>query len=113
MKVLLDECIDPKARKFFSDAFEVRHVKDVGWLGIKNGELVKRASEAFDVLFTIDSNMRYQTSLKSLDLRVVVAQGHFRSVSDYRAPIEQFALVSDSLESGTYHLLPPARASED
>ena len=87
MKVVLDECVDPKAGQFFSDRFEVIHVKDLGWLGIKNGELVARANESFEVLFTVDSNMRHQTSLKSLSLIVVIGEGHFRTVGDYREPI--------------------------
>ena len=105
MRVLLDEGVDPKARRFFSDDFEVSHVKDVGWLGTKNGELVKRASESFDELFTIDSNMRHQTSLISLILIVAVAEGHFRSVEDYREPIRRLMEHAHGFEPGHYHLL--------
>jgi len=108
MRVLLDECVDPKVRQFFSDRFEVLHVKDVGWLGIKNGELVKRANESFEVLFTIDSNMRYQTSLKSLALVVAVAEGHFRSVDDYKEPIRRFEELVQELVKGSFHLLSAA-----
>jgi predicted nuclease of predicted toxin-antitoxin system len=102
LKILLDECVDPKAAKFFSNQFEVKHLRDVGWLGIKNGELVKQASQAFDVLFTIDSNMRHQTSLKGLSLIVVVAQGHFRVVEDYKEHIAKFELLYDTLQKGQY-----------
>ncbi len=108
MKVLLDECVDPKARKFFSEGFEVFHVKDVGWLGIKNGELVKRANGSFQVLFTIDANMRHQTSLKYLSLIVTVAEGHFRSIEDYRSSIQQFEDLVHGFEKGSYHVIKAA-----
>lgn len=88
MKILLDECVDPNAARFFTGEFEVTHVRDLGWLGIKNGDLVTRANGRFDALFTIDGNMRYQTSLRGLSILVMVAEGHFRTVDDYREPIE-------------------------
>ena len=105
MKVLLDECVDPKAATFFSTEFEVRHVTDLGWLGVKNGELVKLAEDDFDVLLTIDGNMRHQTSLKNLSLCVVVAEGHFRSTEDYREPIRRFEVEGMLLAKGEFHVL--------
>ena len=105
MKILLDECVDPKASTFFSKQFEVRHLREMGWLGVKNGVLVQRADEFFDVLFTIDGNMRHQTSLKNLKLVVAVAEGHFRSLEDYSEPIRKFEALCLGLEQGKFHVL--------
>jgi predicted nuclease of predicted toxin-antitoxin system len=105
VKVLLDECVDPKARRFFSEQFEVQHLKHVGLLGTKNGELVRLASESFDVLFTIDSNMRHQTSISGLSLIVVVASGHFRSVDACKNPIESFESRLSEFQPGNYYVL--------
>ena len=105
MKVLLDECVDPKAARFFSSTFQIAHLKDLGWLGIKNGGLVKRASGSFDLLFTIDSNMRHQTSLRNLPPIVVVAEVSFKSLEDYQEPVRQLELRSSTFEQGKYHVL--------
>lgn len=44
---------------------------------MKNGELLRAASEAFDVFVTMDWNLPYQQDLGALDLAVVV----IRSIS--------------------------------
>ena len=105
MKVLLDECVDPKVRSFFSSKFQVTHIKDLGWLGVKNGELIARADGICDALFTIDGNMAFQTSLKGRTLRVAVGQGHFRSLEAYRTAVEEFERIAESIPPGSYHFL--------
>lgn len=44
MRVLLDENMPVELASHLSDD-EVVHVKDVGWTGISNGELLRRAVE--------------------------------------------------------------------
>lgn len=44
MKILLDENIDIRVRLFFPAGMEVYTVKDMGWNGIKNGELIQLLS---------------------------------------------------------------------
>lgn len=52
MKILLDENIDVRFKKAFDpEAHAVFIVKDMGWTGILNGELLRLMEEhAFDVL---------------------------------------------------------------
>jgi predicted nuclease of predicted toxin-antitoxin system len=40
MKILLDENIDARFKKYFPGAYEVYTVQDMGCKGIKNGELL-------------------------------------------------------------------------
>jgi hypothetical protein len=35
----------------------------MGWAGIKNGELLRRASTEFNAFVTIDQNLRFQQNL--------------------------------------------------
>jgi predicted nuclease of predicted toxin-antitoxin system len=105
MRVLLDECVDPRCKRLFSAAFEVRHVRDMDWLGLKNGELVRRANESFDFLFTIDSNMRFQMSLRGLTLRVAVARPA-KDVEQYALSIAAFEAGHHLMAEGAYTVLP-------
>jgi len=41
MKILLDESLPRKLRNDFPGGHEVLTVRDMGWLGKKNGELLK------------------------------------------------------------------------
>lgn len=72
MRVLLDENVDRRLRKFFDDEFEVATVTERGWNGKKNGELLRAAQREFDALVTMDRNMEHQQNLGSVDLGVVL-----------------------------------------
>lgn len=57
----------------FSVDHEVFTVKDVNWIGVKNGELLERMKGAdFDALITIDKNLGYQQNIKLHGLKVYV-----------------------------------------
>lgn len=76
MRLLLDECI---ARNLKHDlvGHEVFTVVDAGFSGMKNGALLRAASENFDVLITVDRNLPFQQNLASLQIAVMIllAQG--------------------------------------
>ena len=61
MKVLLDECIPRKLKHIFLGAGHIcRTVTEAGLVGRKNGELLAAADLEFDVLVTIDKNIRHR-----------------------------------------------------
>ncbi len=54
MKILLDENIPAKVRFDFSEEFDVLTVRDMGWLGEKNGELLGlTVFNGFEVFITL------------------------------------------------------------
>ncbi len=58
MRLLLDENLDWRLRHDLVD-HQVESVPLIGWAGIENGELLRKAVETrFDVLVTMDSNTR-------------------------------------------------------
>ncbi len=61
MKILLDENIDVRFKKYLSDFHEVYTIKDMEWNGIKNGELLTLlAQNNFDCWIVVDKNIPYQ-----------------------------------------------------
>jgi predicted nuclease of predicted toxin-antitoxin system len=62
LKILLDECIDRRFAREFPD-LEVFTVPQMGWAGIKNGEMMLLAEAEFDVFVTVDRNLSYQQNL--------------------------------------------------
>jgi predicted nuclease of predicted toxin-antitoxin system len=60
MRVLIDECA-PRALKVFlsNEGHECRTVQEAGWSAKQNGELLRLAETAFDVLITVDTNLSY------------------------------------------------------
>jgi hypothetical protein len=71
MRVLLDECVPRALRNNISD-HEVKTVAEVGWAGVKNGELLRLAATAFDVLITVDRNLEYQQNFRGVSLAIIV-----------------------------------------
>lgn len=83
MKLLLDECIDRKfAREF--DGYEVRTVPQMGWAGIKNGQLLALAQAEFDVFITVDRNLSFQQNLPQFDIAVIVLQAPSNRLADLK-----------------------------
>lgn len=71
MRVLLDENIPVELAKDLTD-HEVVHVKDLGWKGISNGELLRRADNShFDALITGDSGLPNQQNLPRFEIAVI------------------------------------------
>lgn len=50
----------------------MRTVHDEGWSALKNGQLLRVASQEFDVLLTADKNLQYQQHLADFNIAVVV-----------------------------------------
>jgi predicted nuclease of predicted toxin-antitoxin system len=72
---LLDECTPKALKRILADqGHECRTVQEAGWAGKKNGELLNLAKTAFDVLVTVDTNLRYQQNLAGRKIAIVILQ---------------------------------------
>lgn len=73
MKLLLDENLPIMIKTYFSGLHEVSTVKEMGWSGKKNGELLGLLSATgFNGLVTIDKNLRHQQNLAKYDMIVCI-----------------------------------------
>ena len=73
MKILLDESLPRKLRNDYGSDHEVWTVRDKGWLGKKNGELLKLiANNGFEIFVTVDRNLPYQQNLDKLPLTIFI-----------------------------------------
>lgn len=71
MKILLDESA-PRLIKTSLPEFSISTVQEMGWAGLKNGELLALAEKQFDVFITADKQLRYQQNLTGRRLAVIV-----------------------------------------
>lgn len=71
MKVLLDENLDHGLRKLLGQ-HEVVTVTYMGWIGLKNGELLRTAEDnGIEVLITGDRTLHYEQNLTARRLAIV------------------------------------------
>ena len=70
---MIDECA-PKALKYFltKNGHDCSTVQEAGWSEKENGELLSLAEANFDVLVTLDTNLRYQQNLTGRQIAIVV-----------------------------------------
>ena len=72
MRLLLDENL-PKRLKLNFPTHEVFTVRDKGWNGIVNGELLKlMLSNDFNALLTFDKNLQHQQNFSKYPITVFV-----------------------------------------
>jgi PIN like domain len=83
MRVLLDECV-PRALRSDIPGHEVKTVAEMGWAGVKNGELMRLAAGQFDVLLTVDRNLEYQQNFAALSLAVIVVHAPSNDIAALR-----------------------------
>lgn len=83
MRVLIDECA-PRALKrvLAAGGHNCETVQERGWSGKKNGELLNLAENQFDVLVTLDTNLRYQQNLAVRRIAIVVLVVHSSRMDD-------------------------------
>ncbi|MBC6608962.1 DUF5615 family PIN-like protein [Hymenobacter sp. BT188] len=72
MKLLLDENLPKRLKADFSE-HEIYTVRDKGWNGIKNGQLMQlMVDNDFHALLTFDKNLQHQQNFKKYIIGVFV-----------------------------------------
>ncbi len=71
MKIIIDECVPSIVKRGLPER-NIVSVQDMGWAGVKNGELLKLVIAEFDVFITSDKSLRHQQNLAALELAVVL-----------------------------------------
>ena len=73
MRILLDENIPAKLKLDLGQEYEIRTVRDMKWLGKKNGELLGLAAfNGFDIFITLDKNLKNQQNLDKVAIKFIV-----------------------------------------
>ena len=81
LRILLDECLDWRLSKHLRP-HHVTTVAKVGWSGIKNGQLLRRAETGFDVFITVDRNLSFQQHVEAFDVAVIVLHATSNRLQD-------------------------------
>ena len=73
MRILLDENI-PIDFAAELPGHAVSTVVELGWNGVLNGELMRRARECCDVFVTLDRNLEFQQNISVLPFGVIIVR---------------------------------------
>jgi predicted nuclease of predicted toxin-antitoxin system len=101
MKILLDECVPYQLKQLFVGAGHIcETVTDAGFSGKTNGELLATADPDFDVLLTVDRNIRHQQNLKIRNIAVLVIRADSNKIEDIRVHMEAALAALRSISPG-------------
>lgn len=82
MRILLDECVPNPLKREFAD-LDLKTVREMGWLGTKNGALLQLMSESrFTILLTSDRNIKYEQNLQQAGIAVIVMAARTNRLQD-------------------------------
>ncbi|QDW24638.1 DUF5615 family PIN-like protein [Pedobacter sp. KBS0701] len=96
MKLLLDENL-PKRLKEHFESHEIYTVRDMGWNGVKNGELLKlMIADEFDVFITFDKNLQFQQNFSKYTLPIIVLNAFDNTYLTLKEFIPQILLLLKS-----------------
>ena len=99
MRLLLDECVTNYLKPEFT-GHDVLTVDEAGLKGLKNGKLLEAATGRFDVLVTVDQNLRFQQNLEKYLISVLVLKAR-RTSLPFLKPLMPKALLSlESIKPG-------------
>ncbi|MGK7946883.1 MAG: DUF5615 family PIN-like protein [Microcystaceae cyanobacterium] len=99
MKLLLDECIDRRLMREFT-GYKITTVPQMGWAGIKNGQLLSLASPQFDILITVDKNLPFQQNLPQFDLAIIVLQAKSNRLADLKPLVPKVLELLETVTKG-------------
>jgi hypothetical protein len=99
LRVLLDECLDRGLRKEFSGHI-IKTVPEMGWAGMKNGVLLGRAEQVFDVFVTVDRNLTFQQQTSRFKIAIVVLHASSNRAEDLRHLVPRALKMMTSLRPG-------------
>ena len=101
MRLLLDECLPCRTKFLFVESgHECETVRDAGFSGKENGELIALAEKKFNVLITIDKNIRYQQNIAGRNIAILIIRAASNGLDDIRPHVPQALAALRSIRPG-------------
>ena len=84
MRVLLDECVPKRLRRALP-GLDVSTVADEGWLGRRNGDLLRAmAAAGFTHFVTVDRNLMFQQNVGAAGVALIVVHARTNRITELR-----------------------------
>jgi hypothetical protein len=99
VRVLLDENL-PHDLIAHLPAHAVTTVQGMGWAGVENGELLRRASGHFDAFVTMDRKLEREQNVTRLPFGVVLVVARTNRVQDLLPLVPAVLVALDRIQPG-------------
>ena len=79
---------------------DVKTVPQMGWAGIKNGDLLVLAEKQFELFVTVDRNLSFQQNLSRYNIAVLVLRASTNRFRDLRLLVPELLTSLSSAKLG-------------
>lgn len=101
MRLLIDECVPRRVKFLFAEGgHDCETVRDAGLGGKENGELLALAENRFDVLITIDKNIRHQQNIAGRNIAILIIRASSNDLGDIQPHIPEALAALQSIKPG-------------
>ena len=75
-------------------------VRDAGWEGLTNGELLAQAELLFEVLITVDKNLHYQQNFRIRAISILLLRANSNDLDDLKPLVPSALNALKSIQPG-------------
>lgn len=106
MRVLIDECPNWRICRGL-EGHECTSVQRMGWGGLTNGDLLRKAELEFDAFISGDRNLSFQQQPLNFEIAIVVLHGGSTQLDDTMSLMPKVVSLLPQLKSGeVVHVYP-------
>ena len=100
MWIFLDESVTRKLRQHLRQNNVVLIPSNLGWNGLRNGQLLALLKDKFDVLITSDQKIPFQQHITGSDVAIVILAAKTNDIKDYRPLVPEILQVLETIRRG-------------
>lgn len=104
MKILLDENLDWRLGRDLPDHI-VKSVPLIGLAGFKNGKLLERPQEDFQVFITMDGNLPHQQQLQKYNIAVIALRAPSNRLADTKPLMSDVLKILPNIQPGMFKIV--------
>jgi len=101
VRVLLDENLPHDLIAVLS-GHDVSTVQGMGWTGVENGELLRRAAGRTDAFITMDRRLQRQQDIGALNFGVVLVVARSNRVQDLLPLVPELLVTLSRIQAGRF-----------
>lgn len=101
MRALVDENIPRSLPGLLAPEVDASSVQRHGWSGTRNGDLLKLASESFDIFITIDRGIPHQQNLGRYEIGIILLEARSNRADDLAPLVPQLKKRLKDARPGT------------
>lgn len=100
MRIILDECVNPRVRRLLESEHLVFTVLELGWGGLPDHLLLQQVQGHCEVFVTIDRGFEHEHRLSSLRFGIVIVHVQHNRMACYEALRDKIIQAVSSVGPG-------------